>query len=259
MTRTDLPVRRLLAVLAPLPLVFPSFVGAFALLAALVARRPARRPARVVGVDPTRPEGFAGVAGAHAVHHPLRPPAGGRPAGGAAAVARGERPPARPPPAAVFGTVVLPQVRGRSGRGAAGLPLRAQRLRGGRPAALRHPDPGHLHQPGARPRPVGGAQPAAGGPGPGGGGRRAGPGPPHPAVQARAAAAVAADAAGPLAGGRRSPWWSAWVAVALGGRWRRSACGRGGGSPARPAAWPSAARAGRPGGAGRSTPPGSAW
>jgi iron(III) transport system permease protein len=34
-TRTDLPLRRLWAALAPLPLVFPSFVGGLALMAAV--------------------------------------------------------------------------------------------------------------------------------------------------------------------------------------------------------------------------------
>lgn len=52
-TRTDLPLRRLWAGLAPLPLVFPSFVGALALLATV-------GPGGLV-VDGPRPEGFWGA------------------------------------------------------------------------------------------------------------------------------------------------------------------------------------------------------
>jgi iron(III) transport system permease protein len=57
-TRTDLPGRRLWAVLAPLPLVFPSFVGAFALLAAVGPGGLLDDPMGWVGLEPTRPEGF---------------------------------------------------------------------------------------------------------------------------------------------------------------------------------------------------------
>ncbi len=44
--RTDLPLRRLFRVLIALPLVIPSFVGAFVVIAAFAARRPPRRAAR---------------------------------------------------------------------------------------------------------------------------------------------------------------------------------------------------------------------
>ena len=59
-TRTDLPApARLCAVLAPLPLVFPSFVGALALLAALVPGRSGRRAGSASAA--ARVEGFAGA------------------------------------------------------------------------------------------------------------------------------------------------------------------------------------------------------
>jgi iron(III) transport system permease protein len=57
-TRTDLPGRHVWAVLAPLPLVFPSFVGAFALLAAVGPGGLLDSPLGWIGLDPTRPEGF---------------------------------------------------------------------------------------------------------------------------------------------------------------------------------------------------------
>ena len=75
-----------------------------------------------------------GVARAHAVHLPLRVPAGGGPARGAAAVARGERPAAR---AAPWPTCSAPSCCRRPrrrdlGRRAARVPLHRQRLRRGR-------------------------------------------------------------------------------------------------------------------------------
>ena len=60
-TRTDLPLRRLWAVLAALPLVFPSFVGALALLAAVAPGGLLDGPLGWLGVTPSRPEGFAGA------------------------------------------------------------------------------------------------------------------------------------------------------------------------------------------------------
>jgi iron(III) transport system permease protein len=60
-TRTDLPGRRLWATLAPLPLVFPSFVGALALLAAVAPGGLLATPLGWVGVEPTRPTGFWGA------------------------------------------------------------------------------------------------------------------------------------------------------------------------------------------------------
>jgi iron(III) transport system permease protein len=58
LTRTDVPLRRLWAVLTPLPLVFPSFVGAFALQAALARGGLAET---WFGVDGFRVEGFTGA------------------------------------------------------------------------------------------------------------------------------------------------------------------------------------------------------
>jgi iron(III) transport system permease protein len=60
-TRTDLPLRRLWAVLAPLPLVFPSFVGALALMAAVARGGLLDTPLGWVGVETIRPEGFWGA------------------------------------------------------------------------------------------------------------------------------------------------------------------------------------------------------
>ncbi len=60
-TRTDLPLRRLWAVLAPLPLVFPSFVGALALMAAVAPGGLLDTPLGWLGVETIRPEGFWGA------------------------------------------------------------------------------------------------------------------------------------------------------------------------------------------------------
>ena len=60
-TRTDLPLRRLWATLAPLPLVFPSFVGALALLAAVSPGGLLDAPLGWFGLEPFRPEGFMGA------------------------------------------------------------------------------------------------------------------------------------------------------------------------------------------------------
>jgi iron(III) transport system permease protein len=60
-TRTDLPLRRLWAILAPLPLVFPSFVGALALMAAVARGGLLDTPLGWVGVETVRPEGFWGA------------------------------------------------------------------------------------------------------------------------------------------------------------------------------------------------------
>jgi len=58
LTRTDLPLRRLWATLTPLPLVFPSFVGAFALQASLA---PGGVAEAWFGIDGFRVEGFVGA------------------------------------------------------------------------------------------------------------------------------------------------------------------------------------------------------
>jgi iron(III) transport system permease protein len=60
-TRTDLPLRSLWAALCPLPLVFPSFVGALALLAAVGPGGLLDSPLGWIGVEATRPEGFWGA------------------------------------------------------------------------------------------------------------------------------------------------------------------------------------------------------
>ena len=60
-TRSDLPLRRFWAAVTPLPLVFPSFVGALGLMAALSPGGLLESPLGWVGVDPTRPEGFWGA------------------------------------------------------------------------------------------------------------------------------------------------------------------------------------------------------
>ena len=60
-TRSDLPLRRFWAAVTPLPLVFPSFVGALGLVAALSPGGLLESPLGWVGVDPTRPEGFWGA------------------------------------------------------------------------------------------------------------------------------------------------------------------------------------------------------
>ena len=60
-TRSDVPLRRFWAITTPLPLVFPSFVGSLALLAALSPGGLLEAPLGWIGVDPTRPQGFWGA------------------------------------------------------------------------------------------------------------------------------------------------------------------------------------------------------
>lgn len=60
-TRTDLPLRRLWSVLTPLPLVFPSFVGALALVAAVSPGGLLEAPLGWLGIEAARPEGFWGA------------------------------------------------------------------------------------------------------------------------------------------------------------------------------------------------------
>lgn len=60
-TRTDLPLRSLWATLSPLPLVFPSFVGALALLAAVGPGGLLDSPLGRIGLQAARPEGFGGA------------------------------------------------------------------------------------------------------------------------------------------------------------------------------------------------------
>ncbi len=118
-TRTDLPLRRLWAVLAVLPLVFPSFVGALALLASVAPGGLLDDPLGWVGVTPSRPEGFAGawlVLTLFTTPYVLLPVsarlAALPPSLEESARLLGRR------PAGVFTTVVWPQVRGAVGAGA---------------------------------------------------------------------------------------------------------------------------------------------
>jgi iron(III) transport system permease protein len=118
-TRTDLPLRRLWAVLAVLPLVFPSFVGALALLASVAPGGLLDDPLGWVGVTPSRPEGFTGawlVLTLFTTPYVLLPVsarlAALPPSLEESARLLGRR------PAAVFTTVVWPQVRGAVGAGA---------------------------------------------------------------------------------------------------------------------------------------------
>lgn len=60
-TRTDLPLRRLWAVLTALPLVFPSFVGALALVSAVSTGGLADAPLGWIGIEARRPQGFLGA------------------------------------------------------------------------------------------------------------------------------------------------------------------------------------------------------
>jgi iron(III) transport system permease protein len=118
-TRTDLPLRRLWAALAPLPLVFPSFVGGLALLAAVAPGGLLDGPLGWVGLDATRPRGFWGawlVLTLFTTPYVLLPVAARLtalpPSPEESARLLGRRPPA------VFRTVVLPQISGAIGAGA---------------------------------------------------------------------------------------------------------------------------------------------
>ena len=143
-----------------------------ALLAAVAPGGLLDEPLGWIGRRGHPPGGLLGrLAGAHPVHLPVRATAGGRPARGPAAVAGGERPAAR---AAARGRCSAPSCCRRSAApsrpGALLVFLYTVSDFGVvRAAPLRHAHPGDLHQPAARPRPVGGAQPAAGGGRPGGG------------------------------------------------------------------------------------------
>jgi iron(III) transport system permease protein len=118
-TRTDLPLRRLWAALAPLPLVFPSFVGGLALMAAVAPGGLLDAPLGWVGVEATRPEGFWGawlVLTLFTTPYVLLPVAARLvalpPSLEESARLLGRR------PGAVFRTVVLPQISGAIGAGA---------------------------------------------------------------------------------------------------------------------------------------------
>jgi iron(III) transport system permease protein len=116
-TRTDLPLRRLWAVLAALPLVFPSFVGALALLAAVSSGGLLDGPLGWVGIS-LRPEGFDGawlVLTLFTTPYVLLP-VSARLAALPPSLEESARLLGRRPPA-VFATVVWPQVRGAVGAG----------------------------------------------------------------------------------------------------------------------------------------------
>jgi iron(III) transport system permease protein len=118
-TRTDVPLRRLWTALAALPLVFPSFVGALALTAAVSPGGLLDAPLGWIGLEAVRPEGFWGawlVLTLFTTPYVLLPVAARLaalpPSLEESARLLGRR------PAAVFRTVVLPQVRGAIGAGA---------------------------------------------------------------------------------------------------------------------------------------------
>jgi len=118
-TRTDVPLRRLWATLAPLPLVFPSFVGALALVAAVAPGGLLDTPLGWIGVDAVRPEGFWGawlVLTLFTTPYVLLPVAARLaalpPSLEESARLLGRR------PLATFVTVVLPQARGAIAAGA---------------------------------------------------------------------------------------------------------------------------------------------
>jgi iron(III) transport system permease protein len=118
-TRTDLPLRRVWAALATLPLVFPSFVGALALTAAVSRGGLLDTPLGWIGIDAVRPEGFWGawlVLTLFSTPYVLLPVAARLaalpPSLEESARLLGRR------PVAVFRTVVLPQIRSAIGAGA---------------------------------------------------------------------------------------------------------------------------------------------
>jgi iron(III) transport system permease protein len=118
-TRTDLPLRRMWAALAALPLVFPSFVGALALTASLSPGGLLDEPLSAVGVDVARPEGFWGawlVLTLFTTPYVLLPVAA-RLASLPRSVEESARLLGRGP-FAVFRTIVVPQVRGAVAAGA---------------------------------------------------------------------------------------------------------------------------------------------
>jgi iron(III) transport system permease protein len=118
-TRTDLPLRRLWAVLTALPLVFPSFVGALALISALSTGGLADTPLGWIGIEARRPQGFLGawfVLTLFTTPYVLLPVAARlsalSPSLEESARLLGRR------PLAVFRTVVLPQISSAIGAGA---------------------------------------------------------------------------------------------------------------------------------------------
>src|SRR5262245_8148163 len=117
--RTDLPLRRMWAALAALPLVFPSFVGALALTASLSPGGLLDDPLGAVGVDASRPGGFWGawlVLTLFTTPYVLLPVAA-RLAGLPPSLEESARLLGRGP-FSVFRTIVVPQVRGAVGAGA---------------------------------------------------------------------------------------------------------------------------------------------
>ncbi len=145
--RTDLPGRRVIRLLLPLPLVLPSFIGAFALIAAFAPGGLLERVLGAAGGDrPPRGPGLRRrLRGADPADLPLRLPAGGRAPASAAAGDGGVGPPARSRAGRDLrdGGAAAGASGDRRG-GAPGLPLRHRRLRGRAAAALRHADPGDL-------------------------------------------------------------------------------------------------------------------
>jgi iron(III) transport system permease protein len=117
-TRGDVPLRRLLSALAALPLVFPSFVGALALRASLSPGGLLDDPLGWIGVEANPPQGFLGawlVLTLFTTPYVLLP-VGARLAALPPSLEESARLLGRRP-IAVFGSVVLPQIRGAVGAG----------------------------------------------------------------------------------------------------------------------------------------------
>ena len=151
-TRTNLPGRRAWRIVVPLPLVMPSFVGAFALIAAFA---PGGLLDEVVGFDQApRDRGLLGdVARPHAAHLPLRVPAGRGPARLVATLPRGERAGPRPEsPRGLPHRRPAPVQRRDVGGCAARVPVLLERVRRGPAAPLRDADARDLRVVAVRPR-----------------------------------------------------------------------------------------------------------
>ena len=144
-TRTDLPGRRVWRIVVPLPLVIPSFVGAFTLIAAFA---PGGLVETFFGFDSLpRIEGLLGRRARPHVAHVSRTCTCRSRRGSSRCRRRSRRVRVRSDssPRQVFASIVLPQCTGRDvGGRPARLPVRAERVRCGATAPLRHAHPGDL-------------------------------------------------------------------------------------------------------------------
>ena len=206
-TRTDVPGRRVARLLLPLPLVMPSFIAAFALLAAFAPGGLLAGLLEPLGVD--RLPAFEGFWGALFVLTLFTYPYVYLPV--AARLARCRRRSRRAPgcsargPAAVFRTVVLPQARQRRvGRGRCWSSSTRSATSGPSSCCATTPHPLHLRQPRLFDRAgVAGPEPAAGAAGRGRGRRPSGR---SPAAAARGGWPPApGPCASPSAAGGRRP------------------------------------------------------